>query len=242
MKISGKLFRTIFSSPIVLVKQIRKINTNNFVGGLIFGAIFSLIVNVVTVQIQETIAKQKTLEAIEREIYSHLLLSEKMETEINNQRDSLEDGNALIPYVYTDRFSTSVWDSGDASGYIYDLDPTLQDDLYRYYTTFIDNQNRHMEHAEESVNQMEYEDMYCLYSSDTNAASFADEQQCEETWIILQASLEHFEEVRLMIADVVNEESSKLLKNFHPTQDRLDSWILKSFMGNEVSESLSIGS
>lgn len=64
----------LFSFP---VKLLKKSKFDNFVGGLIFGALFSLVVNVATVKIQEDINKQRALEAIEREMIFHTITANK---------------------------------------------------------------------------------------------------------------------------------------------------------------------
>ncbi len=62
-----KVFSNVFLVFVYPLSFLRKMKVNNFLGGLILGAVISLIVNVATVQIQEKINKQRILEAVENE-------------------------------------------------------------------------------------------------------------------------------------------------------------------------------
>lgn len=46
-----------------MVKSLKKGKLSSFLGGLIIGALFSLVVNIITVHVQETITRQIYLEA-----------------------------------------------------------------------------------------------------------------------------------------------------------------------------------
>lgn len=65
----------LFSYPFLVLKNTK---IDNFVGGLIVGAIFSLIVNIATVKVQEDINKQRALEALEREMIFHTITAKSL--------------------------------------------------------------------------------------------------------------------------------------------------------------------
>src|SRR3989344_2005711 len=77
----------------------KKTKIDNFLGGLILGAIFALIVNIVTVQVQEIIKKQRVYEAIENEVLNNLLTANNV-VKLNSENI---DNKAQANYLYSPR-------------------------------------------------------------------------------------------------------------------------------------------
>jgi uncharacterized membrane protein YgaE (UPF0421/DUF939 family) len=70
-----KIIPNTLGTILIPIRLLKKISRNNFINGLIVGAICSLIVNIITVQVQEELQKQRILEAIENEIMTNMLQS-----------------------------------------------------------------------------------------------------------------------------------------------------------------------
>lgn len=219
-----QVFSTILSSPVVLFRRFKKIKLDSFVGGLVFGAIFSLIVNVITVQFQEMITKQKYLESLEREIVSHLVRSSVIKEDIEESQAS-DDSD---PLVLAWRYDTAVWDSTDILGYIYDLESSKQAEITAHYSFRVSDINRTLDYIEDSMNQLEFDAITC----------YLQQRPDEECAILDDAHYEAaqlFEGYTLQIADRMHTSAQDLLEDFHPTQDRLDNWVLRILMGDEVT-------
>ena len=110
----------VFSIPLSLLK---KTKWDNFVGGLIFGAVFSLVVNVATVQVQQTIDKQRTLEALEAEILFHGLTANNVMKENSQQVADRKRPNYFRVASY---YPDDVWKNSDVVNYIMEIDPKVQ--------------------------------------------------------------------------------------------------------------------
>ncbi len=95
-----KVFSSLILAVTFPVKLLKKTKVDNFVGGLIFGAIFSLVVNIVTVQIQETIQKQRILEAVENEILTNTLTANQI---AKQNQDKIDKKEALNVFYETKR-------------------------------------------------------------------------------------------------------------------------------------------
>lgn len=220
-----RIFKSIFASPLLIRNFFKKCRFDNFVGGLIFGALFSLLVNVATVQVQEAVTRQKYLEALEHEVISHLLQANSIADRINRTRENEEDAN---PYSFKERYSTSIWDSGEVLGYIYGLDPEVQAQILTYLKYIIQSENKFLDQVEDSINQFEFEYMACVFRNT--------ESGCEEIGRVRREAANYYEEIQLDSARQVQSHVVNLTDSFHPTQDRLDSIVLRFLMGIEVLE------
>lgn len=218
------VFSTLLTSPVALFRKIKKITLNSFVGGLIFGAIFSLIVNVITVQFQEMITKQKYLESLEREIVSHLVRSSVIIEDIEESQTS----DDATPLVLAWRYDTAVWDSTDILGYIYDLESSTQAEITAHYSFRVSDINRTLDYIEDSMNQLEFDSINCYLQQKPDA-------ECEILDEAHYQAAELFEGYTLQIAERMHTSAENLLADFHPTQDRLDNWMLRMLMGEEAT-------
>lgn len=215
--------KTIFSSPLVVFSGIRRFKLNGFVGGLMFGAIFSLFVNVITVQIQELVNKQRALEAVESEIMINLLQANS----IIRQNNDKVDNDVSINYLHSSPlYSLDVWSQSEPLRYIAQLDQDVQSNVILYYNVIAKNANMSVGRANNLLEQ----DLPECYSN--NYIFKKDDVKC----LMLEEEVYAFEN---LAADLMSEYSDKVLDNFHPTQDRLNSFLLKLLMGNKSTRILS---
>jgi hypothetical protein len=217
----------IYSSLLSIKKRFKKSKFDNFISGLFIGAVFSLLVNIATVQVQELITKQKVLEALEHEIMLHYIQSGIKSKSIVKLRDKDENSN---PFSFGQKYDTSVWDSGITMGYLYDLDPSIQSIIEFYYPYTVYPNNKLLDNAESAINNIrEKYVIECILEMNNN---------CDSTKLIYDKAPNFYEESQLSAADFVNEQSFEVLEKFHPTQDRLDNIFLRMFMGTKTHEVL----
>lgn len=215
--------KTIYSSPLLLFKAVRKIRFNSFVGGLLIGALFSLFINLVTVQFQEVILRQKYLESLEREIFSHLSQASTFTPPDDTDIES-------VAFMHLQRYDSSVWNSGNTLGYLYSLPLNVQSSIETYYRVIILGANRERDSAQSLFNNLYYKSIECPVTHEI--------EHCEQYANAIQFATDQAISLRLSESQAVMERSSELLDNFHPSQDRVDSFILRTFMGNEIYKSL----
>lgn len=225
----GKIVKTIFTSPLLFVNFLKKSSIDNFVGGLVFGSLFSLMVNVLTVQIQENVARQKYLESLENELVNNQFLADDQEKIVEKNRS--EDKNT-DPFVYSRRFYTSAWDSGVAQGYIYGLDPKIQAKIINYYTVDLLEANKLMDSAENAVQELDKEYITCSFKYS--------KESCADELTVRNRGSNHYESYILKATDTVHKRGRDILAVFHPTQDRLDSRFMKFALGGQAMEDLKI--
>lgn len=199
----------------------KKTKLDNFAAGLIFGAIFSLIVNLITIQIQETIQKQRILEAVENEILHHYLKADRVVSENNK---SLNDPNLTPNYFhpYT-LYSDKIWSNPETLKYIVQLNPKTQISLGGYYEISVsgtnDTNNKSYKLLEDKVSLSCYEQFQSLNTQE--------KEGCLVWYKFLLDS-------ELSSGIALANRSEETLKEFHPTQDRLNSKVLRFLMGDEA--------
>jgi hypothetical protein len=221
-----KIFKSIFTSPLILVNALKKTKIDNFVGGLIFGAIFSLLVNVVTVKLQEDINKQRYLEALEREIIFHTLTVNNINNEVNRVVNLDNNDYITADGLLRLRYNTRVWDSDYLQPYIFELKPDVGAKINAYYETIIRNANLQMD-----KNIDNYEKIYARCSP---FRILIEEKESEEkdfcNEIVKNTALLQKEAA---FSNLVVEYVTDIRNNFHPTQNRLNSWWLRLLLGGE---------
>lgn len=221
--------KKVFSSLILVIarplKYLKRSKLDNFVGGLIFGAIFSLVVNLITVQFQDMIDKQRTLEAIENEITSNYVWA-------NSNYDSnaklSEEKQVTNPYFVFPTYKNDFWSqSSEAIRYVAQLDPDQQMQISTYYDFTIKASNQLLNKADALID----EHIVDCYSSDLYVIE-SERERCLE-WS------ETIRGVQNIASGFVIEGSENIMKVFHPTKDRLKNPLLKIFMGKESMKILS---
>ncbi len=219
-----KIFSTLLLVILFPIRQIKKIKKDNFLLGLIFGALFSLIVNIISMQIQGKVDKQRVFEAIENEIVSNLIQASGNLSTANRQSD--KDAN---PFITVRKFSRDIWEQSiEPLQYVAQLDSKNQILINSYYSYLIPETNAVID-MRNALYIKSMEDCYNF-----NRVLTANEKEiCNRkyhSYLDLNA---------LYNSDDVFKKSSELLKTFHPTQDRLNSPILKFLMGSESMRILS---
>lgn len=210
--------RTVFTSFLLLF---RRFKADTFIGGLIFGAIFSLIVNVITIQIQELVQKQRVLEAVEGEIAANTRLASRI---IDNNTKKIDSNESPNFFDTRPQYTTKVWGNSEALKYIVQLSPEVQAELGSYYDVLVTGHNAIL---------TKFEELSRKYLSDCFGADLTASQQTEcREWnkVILTGEIE--------TAKKVGTESAKLLQSFHPTKDRLNDWLLRLLLGSTAVGSL----
>ena len=212
--------KQIFSYPLLLLKKLTK---DTFVNGLIFGAIFSLVVNIITIQIQESIQKQRIYEALENEILTNSITAASIMDE--NDR-AIKDGVAPDYYHPSATYNNDVWNSGEVLKYIVQLDPDLQAEIFSYYNPFI-----------LQINEISQKDI--LLTNDALKSCYTDYENLNNLKkSVCRRSYYNFLEKESGAASNVYDWSEELLGKFHPTKDRLKSPILRLIMGKKTIGSL----
>jgi hypothetical protein len=170
---------------------------------------------VATVHLQEILQGQRVLEAVEREIMGNLLQSGSV---ISNNEKRIAEYKELELFPFITPYSDRVWNTSEGLKYISRLDAKLQGEIELYYKYTISGNNSLVEASNEYIAReilgcehkpkLEYEGCKILQK-----AQFANEAKS---------------------AELVEKESYTLLEKFHPTHDRLNSWLLRIFLGKEA--------
>lgn len=213
-----RVLKSIFSSPLLIVRFLKKSKLDNFTGGLIFGALFSLIVNVVTINIQEAVQKQRVLEALEYEIFNN---ATQAESTIKNN-SGLVDKKERIDYYHNFlKYSDNVGQSNEFLKYGLNLDPKVQSQIHAYYAVSVIFNN---EILSKNDRLMEFQLGECYL----NDGGFKDttNTQCVRAF-------NYFFILESQAAKRVFDQSIETLKVFHPTKDRLSNPFLKFLMGDQ---------
>jgi hypothetical protein len=222
--IMKKIIPSTIGTILIPIRLIKKISRNSFINGLIIGAVFSLIVNIITVQVQEELQKQRILEAVENEIMTNMLQAGNVIKFNNNALATKQK----INYLYTSMpYSRDLWEqSSEPLRYIAQLDQDLQIKLIGYYTY----STRFNNTLVDKTNSLLKEHSACFFS--VEPLSKKDQELCD-VWneAILQTEL--------MAATAIEENSFELLKSFHPTKDRLNNPFLRIMLGDKSMRILS---
>ncbi len=225
-----RVFKSIFTAPLIGLAALRKTRLDNFVGGLIFGAIFSLVVNIATVRIQEVINKQRVYEALEREIIFHLIDANGMYS-----ANKALDGKFNSDYVYVDnimtkRLSTRIWDSAEASRYLFELDQEASSKVEVYYGVTVDSTNRYL--------QKNYEDFMEAYKGCNDIFDINLMEGTRKSKEYCNTLARQAAQLQVMTFGSIVNAADEAHKSFHPTKDRLSNYWLKLLLGNQALEVL----
>jgi len=220
-----KIFSTFtiwISSPLKILK---KLKFDTFLGGLIIGALFSMVVNVVTVKIQEEVSKQRILEAVENEILNNTLTASNIAVQ---DKETIDAKKTYNPFYFIRRYSRDLWEqSSEPLQFVAQLDQETQIAVSGYYTVTLPFNNGMLDRLEK-LTETHLED--CAPIGNNLAVS---QKELCSTWneILLDSE-------RSTAVSVANS-GFKVLQKFHPTKDRLNNWFLKLLMGSESTRVLS---
>lgn len=216
-----KVFSSLLLIFLIPLKQIKKIKKNNFLLGLIFGAIFSLLVNLITSQIQTKIDKQRILEGLEVEIATNNLLAFNQVTSALKSTDDKLDAN---PYMIAHEFSNDFWvQSAEPKKYVSQLDPKVQGEINAYYSITIPYANQLIE----TLNQEYVDSMKNCFDFETVRPK-EEQDACNHKYYV------YLQNIALYPGKNIHKDGTKLLKNFHPTKDRMNNYWLKLLMGTSA--------
>ena len=224
--------KKIFSSLLLvftsLLRTIKKSKFNNFVAGLMFGAVFSLVVNVTTVKVQENISKQRALEALERELISHSLAMNSIARD-EDSAYSEDDADYIFPTTIGFRLSSRVYKSDVVIPFMFEINPDVAARIETYYDFVVQNVNQNLERNESTYNELseKCQIMYSFYYGEERE----EVKKCNELVRITLTSNKVFSP---LVHDHVNE----IRESFHPTQDRLNSRWLRLLLGDQAYEIL----
>ena len=226
-----KPIKIISSTPFFIFRLFKKTKIDNFVFGLMFGAIFSLVVNVLTVKIQEDLTKQRALEALDREITYHIIeirsvLDQEKEF---SQKPYKEISTYAIDDIMSQRLGTEVWQSREVSRYLLEMDPKVAAEVELYYKVLVSNVNRNLER-----NQNDFEALFKACRPFYKIIESKEAQTTEYCETIAKNSIQ----LQAMTIGMFIDNISKVTKSFHPTEDRLHSWWLQLLLGNKSVEIL----
>lgn len=225
--------KLVFSSPLLIIRFFKKSKLDDFVVGVFFGAIFSLIVNIITVRVQETIVKQRVLEALEKEITLHTVMANSVLEEekrlLTMDKSKLTNDYLTSDLVISKRFNARAWNTTEANKYLLEIDPLAAAEIEGYYTGIIEPFNILLEKNQNDHNELHQacEPFYTLITGKESK----DPQFCNAiiiNTINLQASI---------VKDIYKY-TNTVKEKFHPTNDRLNSFWLKILLGDQSIEIL----
>lgn len=221
-----RIFSSVFLIFVYPVRFFKKIKINNFLGGLILGAIISLIVNIATVQIQGKLDRQRILEALENEILTNTLDAKNIVTAYSNFLNVYQKPN----YFYvTHQFTRDLWQqSSEPLQYVAQLNKSIQSSVVGYYTITIPQTNSMLEKIEE----LKRDKLANCFDLDGKGLGVSEELNCQ-SWQRLVKKLENDSAIQIGNAGF------DLLKKFHPTEDRLNNILLRLIMGSDSVRILS---
>ena len=223
------IFKSVFSSlliPIILIKNVlKKTQLDNFVGGVLIGALFSLIVNVVTVEIQESIQKQRALESIENEIVMHVIQANNV---IKGDQEKIAASDSPNYYKISYPYDDHVWRSSDSTKYLSQIDPEQQSLVITYYSIVIQQTNE----MNQKDNELAKEKLSDCYFDFDKKLSLDEKEFCKELYQQLLVN-------EVKSAEQVKDYSLQTLNKFHPTKDRLNDFFLRTLMGDKSIRVLS---
>lgn len=222
-----KVFSNLLLIFVLPFKQFKKIFKDNFLSGLILGALFSLLVNVISMQVQGVVDKQRILEAIENEIVSNLVNANNVIT--LNQQDIDKKIQLYSLYVFK-KYSRDLWaQSSEPLQRVSQLDQKTQIAIHNYYTLSLPFS---ITIQDKIIRAKEKLDDYCF-------EYLGSEIKKDK---INECNFMFYELLKLEMTTsgkYVSEDSFKLLKQFHPTKDRLNNPFLRFLMGSESTRILS---
>lgn len=217
--------RSIFTAPLSFIHTVLKIKVNGFMGGIVIGALFSLVVNLITVQVQEAINKQRVLEAVEWEIFNNSSLASSV---INEAGNIFKEGRTPSPYYSFRLYSMDLWkQSIEPMLYIAQLPSNIQAQVISYYTVLVKGHNDMIE-INKKISETLLKDCYSIYGT----VSELKMNECNTMYYQIVKN-------NLDTAEAMSDKSFRLLDVFHPTQDRLNNIFLRFMMGKDSVRVLS---
>jgi len=179
-----------------------------------------VVVSIATSHMEDMVKRQRYLELLEYEIETHLAEAKNLPEQYN---ESTDFNKHYIP----NKFYQSVLNSG----YLISIEPQLFLEITTYYE-LVNLANQRLQRNYDYHDQIENDWVLCGY----NATSSATLESCDEKKQILDKANNYIPEREKNIwnGTVKWIYDYEINKKFHPTQDRLDSPLLKLLMGNKA--------
>jgi hypothetical protein len=215
--------KSIFLIPFIVFKILKKTKIDNFVAGVVFGALISLLINIVTVKIQDTVSRQRALEAVERELTYHILDVNAILNQEKLVRQATGSADINIDGVMAKRFSTKVWDNTEIYSYLLEIDPEAASQVEIHYETIVKGLNRLLEE-----NENYYQELYKPCRPFYSYLSGKTQETTEYCLYIQSKSIES----QSTIAYKVLASMDQVKKFYHPTKDRLNNFWMSLLLGN----------
>lgn len=223
---SSRKNRFISAVPVGIISFFRRRKSDNFIAGLLIGVVVSLFVNIFTIHVQESIAKQRALEAVERELVQQIIDANSVANEENELKVALKDGKHLYyPNSMSKRLENRVWNSTEVLKYIFELSPSVSAKLSSYYSTRVESTNNFLDQTQNDFNEIY--NTRCRQLNQLVDSNFVLDQTFCDALILKQMEL-----VTDWFVDI-HDNLKDALTDFHPTQDRLDSFWLRTLLGGE---------
>lgn len=203
--------------PSIWIKRI--FGTN----GLILTLLLGILINTTSTLIQEKINKQKYFELLQWEITSHMLYAGRVFTTFN------QDGIIYNPQPYQD----IVYKSGLNNGYLFDLSPDMISKITSYYDVIVNGINNLDDIAVSSMTDFRKEWMSCIFTLKTEPRNG---EKCDHLKIKAEEADKIYSEQLFKSASQVYENNTPLLKEFRPAAERMNSPLLRFFMGSRSIE------
>lgn len=196
----------------------------NFILGIIAGALLTLLVNLATIQYSETLEKQRLLESIENEVAQNELLAANT---IKDDQAKIKANSPVSSLTNATPYSDSAWSRGEVIKFVVGLDPKIQAKLTTFFTIRVPQANLLLQRYFDLV-----KDKLSTCYIDPGRLSSDESKRCQDYYQKLLND-------EITVAAAVAKDGSAILQIFHPTQDRLNSFILRTLFGDKAVRFLS---
>lgn len=214
--------------PLRNIKKLFKKIEANFITGILVGAIFSLVVNIITNQVGEAITRQKSLEALEIEILNHHQTNILM-IDYFVKGSYKKNSNGFYTY-FNHSYGDNIWRSLASTTFFYSLSPDTQAQLITYYSVLINEINPTLQSDDAAVQK--YKDIYTECTLEG--------RQCTKEKEIYNKFVEFYTQDQAGWGGFLDRYVYKLTLVFHPTRDRLNDPLLRLLMGKQALQSLAL--
>jgi len=187
--------------------------------GIIATLFIGTVIGISVFKIEDSIKRQRYLELLQLEIRSNYLTAVDISNKKSNQ--GLIDNYEV--------FSSDVFKSGLASGYILTIPQDLLARMYAIYTVGVPRMNNTIDHQTALMEQIAYEWELCILDQSTNP-----DLSCTEEETHRKIAEGAYSDLLAYVGEGFSKELQSLSDNFNPTQDRLNSPFLSLFMGRET--------
>jgi len=200
--------------------------------GLTLALLVGISTNIFSDQINHQITKQRYLELLSYEIRTNMLTAGSVLDEFNNNNGT----------IYLERFlKNDAYISGLNSGFLLDVPPEELAEIYAVYSV-IPSYNKMLEFQHNLMNEATAEIAKCI--TDWNADSVTDpteaynKTRCDKEFEVHKQALKNSSGTIVQTWSSYLENSDDITWGFNPVKKRLNSPLLKFFMGTESLEVL----